>query len=64
MNLIKIFEKSTSIKIPYKFANSRLCDVKSSYADVKKAKKILEWQAQKTLEEMCQDAWRWESSNE
>lgn len=63
LNLVKIFERVTGKKIPLKLVDRRLGDVESSYADVEKAKELLNWKAEKTLEEMCEDAWRWESTN-
>ena len=63
LNLVKTFERVTGKKIPFKFVNRRLGDVESSYADVEKAKELINWKAEKTLEEMCEDSWRWESTN-
>ena len=38
-------------------------DVATCYSDPSKAEKILGWKAEKNLEDMCRDAWRWQSKN-
>ena len=32
-------------------------------ADPSKAAKVLGWKAERGLEQMCEDAWRWQSQN-
>lgn len=63
LDLINTFETATGINIKHKFVNRRPGDVACCYADVKKAEKTLGWKAEKTLYEMCQDAWRWQANN-
>lgn len=63
LEVVHAFQKASEQTIPYKIVDRRLGDVPISFADVSKAKEELNWQAQKTLEEMCQDAWRWQSAN-
>ena len=55
--LIKTFESTNSIKIPYKICNRRAGDVAKCYADPKLALNELNWQAEYDLNEMCKDAW-------
>jgi UDP-glucose 4-epimerase len=38
-------------------------DVAQSYADASRAAEVLGWHAKRSLEEMCADAWRWQSRN-
>ena len=38
-------------------------DIATCYADASKAKEELGWVAERNLEEMCEDAWRWQSQN-
>ena len=50
-------------KISYKIVERRPGDLPTSYADPSKANEELKWQATRTLDEMCDDAWRWQSQN-
>lgn len=63
LELIKAFEKVTNKKIPYKIVNRRPGDVDICYADPKKARTLMNWEAKKSLEDMCSDAWSWQSNN-
>jgi UDP-glucose 4-epimerase len=63
LELVSAFEEVTGIKIPYKIVGRRPGDVAISYADPTKAKEELGWVATRGIEEMCRDAWRWQSNN-
>lgn len=63
LDIVKAFEKANDITIPYAIKARRDGDVAECYADPVKAKEKLGWQAEKTLEEMCKDSWRWQSKN-
>jgi len=63
LDVIKAFEKVTGEKIPYKIEPRRSGDIATCYADPSYAKKILNWKAKKTLEEMCADTWHWQKQN-
>ncbi|KDE46007.1 UDP-glucose 4-epimerase GalE [Geobacillus sp. CAMR5420] len=63
LELVSAFEKVTGIKIPYKIVARRPGDVAICYADPTKAKEELGWVATRGIEEMCRDAWRWQSNN-
>jgi UDP-glucose 4-epimerase len=63
MEVIKAFEKACQRVIPYQVFNRRPGDVPTSYADPSKANRELRWFALKTLDNMCQDAWHWQSQN-
>lgn len=64
LDLVKTFEKVNQVKVPYQIAQRRAGDVASCWADSLKAKEELGWQAFKTIEEMCKDAWRWQKNSE
>ena len=49
---------SNNVNIPYKFSSRRKGDVAESYADVKKAKKLLGWEAKRSLKLMCKSVWK------
>ncbi len=59
LELIKIFEKVTKTKIPYKIEKRRPGDIPICYADVTKAKELLNFKAEHTIEEMCQDSYNY-----
>ena len=59
----KAFEKANGIEIPYRIAPRRPGDIATCYADPSKAKELLHWTAEKTLEDMCRDSWRWQKNN-
>lgn len=63
LDIVRAFEKVNSVKVPYQIAPRRPGDVATVYADPRKAKQLLNWQADKNLEDMCRDSWRWQSMN-
>ena len=63
LEIVKTFERVNGIEIPYEIVDRRPGDVASSYADATKAEKELGWRAERDLEDMCRDAWRWQSKN-
>ena len=63
LDMVKAFEKSTGKEVPYKIAPRREGDIATCYADPKKAKEELGWEATKTLEDMCKDSWRYIEKN-
>lgn len=62
LDIVKAFEKVNGIKIPYKIAPRRSGDIAECYANPQKASSLLGWKAEKTLEDMCRDSWRWQSN--
>lgn len=63
LDMVNAFEKATGQAVPYKIVDRRPGDIAASFADPSKAEKELNWKAEKTLEDMCRDAWRWQSQN-
>lgn len=63
LDIIKAFERVNNLSIPYKVVGRRSGDVAICYANSDKAKKILGWKAEKTLEDMCRDTWNWQKNN-
>jgi UDP-glucose 4-epimerase len=49
--------------LPYRVGPRRAGDVPFCYADASLAAELLDWRAQRSLEEMCADAWRWQEQN-
>lgn len=63
LQVIKAFSRVARRSIPYKVVAPRLGDVAVSYGNVVKAAEELGWVAQRTLEDACRDAWRWQLAN-
>lgn len=63
LDVIKTFERVTGKKVPYELTDRRPGDAAVCYADPSKAKARLGWETEKTLEEMCRDAWNWQTRN-
>ncbi len=59
LDMVKAFEKATGKPVPYQIAPRRAGDIATCYADPQKAKSELDWEATKTLEDMCRDAWNY-----
>lgn len=63
LDMIDAFARVTRKEIPYSFADRRPGDIAICYADPLKAQLELGWVAEKGIEEMCADSWRWQSNN-
>lgn len=63
LDIIKNFEKACGKEIPYKITPRRPGDIDMCYADPAKAKKELGWEATRSIDKMCEDAWRWQTKN-
>lgn len=63
LELIKAFERTTGVSVPYVITDRRPGDLPISYANSTKANTILGWTARKSLDDMCRDSWRWQSQN-
>lgn len=59
---LQAFERASLRTIPYRIAPRRPGDVACCYADASRARTLLGWQAQRDLDSMCADAWRWQQS--
>ena len=59
LDMVKAFEESTGKKVPYKITPRRPGDIAMCYADPSKAKEELNWEAKKTLQDMCKDSWNY-----
>ena len=63
LDVVKAFEKASGKKVAYQIAPRRAGDIAQCYADPSYAKEVLGWEAKRSLEEMCQDSWHWQSKN-
>ena len=63
LDMVKAFGKACGKEIPYEIKPRRAGDIAMCYADPAKAARVLGWKAEKGLDEMCADTWRWQSQN-
>jgi len=63
LQMIQAFEQASGKKIAYKFVDRRLGDVAECWAEATLAEQILGWKYCRGVDEMCMDAWRWQSKN-
>lgn len=64
LEMIRAFEKASGKTVPYAVVSRRQGDVAACWADTRLAFEKLGWKAEKGIDEMCADAWRWESNSE
>ena len=63
LDMIKAFKKASGKEIPYKIVDRRAGDISTCYSDPSFAKEILNWKAEKSIDDMCVDSWKWQSNN-
>lgn len=63
LDMVKAFSKACGKDLPYEIKPRREGDIAMCYADPTKAFKVLGWKAERGLDEMCEDSWRWQSQN-
>lgn len=63
LDMVKAFEKASGRNVPFKVIERRPGDIAACYADPAFALQEIGWQAERGLEEMCEDTWRWQSGN-
>ena len=63
LEVVNTFAKVNDVPVPYEIKPRRPGDLPTSFADASKAKELLGWEAQLTLEDMCRDMWKWQTQN-
>ena len=63
LDMVNTFARVNGVDVPYQITDRRPGDLPVCYADPAKSERILGWKAEKTLEDMCRDSWRWQSAN-
>ena len=63
LELVNTFQKVNDVKVNYKIVDRRAGDLAEYYADPSKALEELGWKTEKTLEDICRDAWNYEKNN-
>lgn len=63
LDVLHAYEKACGKTLPYQIKPRRAGDIATCYCDASKAKNELGWVAEKGIDEMCADSWRWQSAN-
>ena len=63
LDMLRAFEQASGKPVPYQVAERRAGDIAACYADPAQAIELLGWRAERNLQVMCSDAWRWQSGN-
>jgi UDP-glucose 4-epimerase len=63
LEVIEAFERASGATIPYEIVARRPGDIATCFADASKAKALLNWEARRSLREMCADSWRFAKNN-
>ena len=62
LELIRAFERVNQEQVPFEIAGRRPGDLPSYYATPEKAKNILGWSAQESIDDICLSAWKWQKN--
>ena len=63
LEVVEAFSRACGHPVNYEFAPRRAGDIPVMYADPSKAQRLLGWKAERGLDKMCEDTWRWQSNN-
>lgn len=63
LDVVKAYEKASGKEIPVEITERRAGDIATSYADTSLAKKLLGWEAELDLDDMCHDSWNFTVKN-
>ena len=63
LDMVRAFEQASGQPVPYQVAPRRAGDIAACYADPAQALALLGWRAERGLDAMCADSWRWQSGN-
>ena len=63
LEMVAAFSQASGQPVPYEIVERRPGDVASCYADPAHAHAVLGWEAQRGIEQMCEDHWRWQKQN-
>lgn len=63
LDMVKAFEDASGNEVKYIIGPRRPGDIATCYADPAKAESELGWKAERGIQEMCEDGWKWQSEN-
>lgn len=61
LEMVRAFEKASGRPVPYKIVARRPGDIATCFADTTLAERELGWRAERNIDQMCADSWRWQS---
>ena len=62
LEMVRAFERASGKPVPYKIVPRRAGDIATCFADTALAERDLGWRAERNIDQMCADSWRWQSS--
>ena len=62
LEVVKAFEKASDRSVPYELVDRRDGDIAANWCDPARAERLLGWKASRTIDDMCRDAWNFESN--
>ena len=62
LEVVEAFERACGRRVTRRFAPRRAGDVACVYADPGRANELLGWRAERDLDAICTDAWRWQQA--
>ena len=63
LEMVEAFGRACGHAVAYEIGARRAGDVQDSWADASKARAVLGWEASRGIDEICRDAWNWQSNN-
>ena len=63
LDIVNTFQEVNGVSVKYTIGPRREGDLPVCYADASKAKKVLGWEAKRSLADMCRDSWNWQKQN-
>ena len=63
LQMVAAFEHASGQPVPYEIVARRPGDIAACWADPGLAQEVLQWQASRSLTQMCEDSWRWQAGN-
>ena len=61
--LVETFEQVNGVAVPHVYVGRRAGDLAEYYANADKARRVLGWQAERNIADMCRDSWNWQKNN-
>jgi UDP-glucose 4-epimerase len=63
LDMVRAFEQASGRPVPYETVARRSGDIAACWADPSLARRLLGWEAKRSIDAMCADAWRWQTMN-
>lgn len=63
MDILNAFQRANNLRLPHEIGPRRPGDIAASFTDPALAERELGWKAEKTIDDICRDAWRWQQRN-